>query len=232
MIPNKVLISHNLYGGEQNNESAIGSCKSFLVNQLKTLNLINAQWVKPGETAFLYKTPFSPKGGATAYLKKLVAENLNHLKQNYNLPAYALTIHTSVVKGNKMYPLPSNYEEAIKLFKLLSGTNHRVVTALTGFSPNGESAPRLVSTVIKLKKLDEKTLHHLATIYSGGTSTASNVNALSGTHCYLTSVGHNLSINAPCYIRSVIGCCSNIFGLPLPTIKNIVCGLGFPTMSQ
>jgi septum formation protein len=67
--------------------------------------------------------------------------------------AFVLAADTVVAVGRRVLPKAETPEEGRKCLALLSGRNHRVLTALAVVSPAGRSASRLVETRVQFKRL-------------------------------------------------------------------------------
>lgn len=69
--------------------------------------------------------------------------------------AVVLAADTVVAVGRRVLPKVETAEEGRACLNLLSGRNHRVLTAVAVASPSGRRASRLVETRVKFKRLSE-----------------------------------------------------------------------------
>src|ERR1035437_2163673 len=110
--------------------------------------------------------PAKLKGRQIAlYLCKKKAEAFKHeLKQNDLL----ITADTIVWVNNKVLNKPADYNEAVKMLKMLSGRMHTVYTGvclslLSSKTGNIRMKPFVVSTKVYFKKLSNKEIHFYIT---------------------------------------------------------------------
>src|SRR5690606_8105518 len=69
--------------------------------------------------------------------------------------AYILAADTTVAVGRRILGKAENETEARAFLELLSGRRHRVVTGVSLIAPTGKSRHKLVSSVVKFKRLSK-----------------------------------------------------------------------------
>ncbi len=127
--------------------------------------------------------------------------------------AFVLGGDTVVACGRRILPKTEKEKEARACLKLLSGRRHRVLSGVALVAPDGKLHERLVTTVVTFKRLtsDDIDLYAASGEWQGKAG------------------GYAIQGLASAFIRQINGSYSNVVGLPLFEIANLLraCGL-FP----
>ncbi len=126
--------------------------------------------------------------------------------------AYVLAADTIVAVGRRVLGKPETTEEAAAALKLLSGRNHRVFTAVCLATPDGHMRRRLVDTRVRFKSLDREEIN--AYLASGEWRGKAGGYAIQGL--------------AAAFVVKISGSYTNVVGLPLMQVMNLLKGEGFP----
>lgn len=120
--------------------------------------------------------------------------------------AFVLAADTVVACGARILPKAESEAEARFCLELLSGRRHRVLTGIMLREPNGRQHHRLVTTIVAFKRLE-----------------ASDI------ACYIESGewqgkagGYAIQGLAAAFIRGINGSYSNVVGLPLFEVANLL----------
>lgn len=146
----------------------------------------------------------------TIYVTRLAEEKTRLVAQKYS-GKYILGADTIVAVGTRILGKAENAEEALQQLTLLSGRRHRVYTGICLMTPQGDLCSRLAMTHVAFKRLSHKELK--AYIES---------EEWKGVAVY-RSQG-----KIAAFIRSITGTPSNIIGLPLYEVSQILQGKGYP----
>jgi septum formation protein len=125
--------------------------------------------------------------------------------------AWVLAADTVVACGRRILPKPAEECEARACLRRLSGRAHRVYGGVTILVPSGTVRQRLVQTVVRVKRLETAEID--AYIRSGEWRGKAGGYAIQG--------------RAAAFIRSVNGSYSNVVGLPLFEVAQMLKGLGW-----
>lgn len=127
---------------------------------------------------------------ANAKAKKAAAENKDFL---------VLAADTIVTVGRRILPKAETKEQAFTCLELLSGRRHKVLTAISAISPTGEQKNRLVTSIVRFKRLSSQEITtYLATQEWQG-----------------KAGGYAIQGQAATLITFISGSYSGIVGLPL-----------------
>jgi len=125
--------------------------------------------------------------------------------------AFVLGADTVVACGRRILPKAEDEAAAARCLKLISGRRHRVYGGIALIAPSGREAVRLVESAVIFKRLSE-----------------------SETRAYLASEewrgkagGYAIQGRAAAFVRSVSGSYSNIVGLSLYDVAQLLNGLGW-----
>lgn len=120
--------------------------------------------------------------------------------------AFVLAADTVVACGARILPKAESEKDARLCLKILSGRRHRVLSGVTLISPDGKQHHRLVTTTVAFKRLDDSDIA-----------------------CYLNSGewhgkagGYAIQGLAAAFIRAINGSYSNVVGLPLFEVANLL----------
>ena len=152
-------------------------------------------------------------------LPRLLAERLARAKadaatcnQVANDGAFVLAADTVVACGRRALPKAEDEAQARACLALLSGRRHRVLTAVAVIAPDGRRAERVAESVVGFARLTQD--HIDAYIASGEWRGKAGGYAIQG--------------RAAAHIRFLSGSHSNVVGLPLFEVAQMLRGLGYP----
>ena len=125
--------------------------------------------------------------------------------------AFVLAADTVVALGRRMLPKVETVEEARDCLGLLSGRRHRVLGGIAMRAPDGRTRQRLVTTVVKVKRLtrDEIEVYLAAGEWRGKAG------------------GYAVQGLAAAFVPEIRGSYSNVVGLALAETYALLSGLGF-----
>ena len=122
-----------------------------------------------------------------------------------------LAADTVVAVGRRILPKAEEEIEARDCLSLLSGRRHRVLTGHVLITPKGEVRQKLVLTAVKFKRLHQSEIE-----------------------AYITSMdwhgkagGYAIQGGAAAFIPWIGGSYTNVVGLSLPEVTNMLIGNGF-----
>src|SRR5919106_1257459 len=120
--------------------------------------------------------------------------------------AFILSADTVVAVGRRILPKADLLDEAAQCLRLLSGRNHRVHTAICLATPAGSFRQRLVETKVRFKRLNDEDIEaYLASGEWRGKAGAYAAQGIAGT-----------------FIVKIVGSYTNIVGLPLYEVTNLL----------
>ena len=125
--------------------------------------------------------------------------------------ACVLGADTVVACGRRILPKPEEADEARRCLLRLSGRGHRVYGGVCIVGPEGVIRRRLVQTMVRFKRLEEAEIERY--LASGEWRGKAGGYAIQG--------------QAAAFIRSVNGSYSNVVGLPLFEVSQLLNGLGW-----
>ena len=125
---------------------------------------------------------------------------------------YVLAADTIVAVGRRILVKPRFVEEALASLQLLSGRNHRVLTALCLVTPDDRLRQKIVDTRVRFKRLSKEEMEaYIASREWRGKAGGYAIQGLAG-----------------CFVQKVVGSYTNVVGLPLTEVVNMLLGEGFP----
>jgi septum formation protein len=125
---------------------------------------------------------------------------------------YVLAADTIVAVGRRILVKPRFVEEAVASLQLLSGRNHKVLTALCLITPDDRVRTKIVDTRVRFKRLSkEETEAYIASREWRGKAGGYAIQGLAG-----------------CFVQKVVGSYTNVVGLPLTEVVNMLLAEGFP----
>ncbi|MDG1858029.1 MAG: Maf family protein [Emcibacteraceae bacterium] len=125
--------------------------------------------------------------------------------------SFILASDTVVACGNRIMGKAQDLKEASSFLNILSGRRHDVYTGITLITPNGTSE-KTVKTVVKFKNLSHDDIeYYLSHDEWKGKAGAYAIQGI-----------------AAQFIRSINGSYSNVVGLPLFEVVNMLKGRGYP----
>ncbi len=160
------------------------------------------------------ETPWPDEKPAT-HAERLAREKALKVAQDHP-DAFVLAGDTVVSVGRRILPKTESVEEANACLKLLSGRRHQVTTGIALHTPEGGLVSRANVSVVALKRLSdgERTAYLASEEWRG----KAGGYAIQGLAAGLVS-----------YLR---GSHSNVIGLPLFDVAQLLQGAGFPVFQQ
>jgi septum formation protein len=126
--------------------------------------------------------------------------------------AYVLAADTAVAVGRRILVKPKFVEEALAALQLLSGRSHRVLTALCLVTPADKVRIKIVDTRVRFKRLSKDEIEaYIASREWRGKAGGYAIQGLAG-----------------CFVQKISGSYTNVVGLPLTEVVNMLIGEGFP----
>jgi septum formation protein len=124
---------------------------------------------------------------------------------------FILGADSTVAIGKRMLGKPDNADEARRFLEFLSGRKHHVFSGMALITPEGKMVSRVIDTSVTFKRLTEAEI--MAYIDSGEWRGKAGAYGIQG--------------KAAVFVASVHGSYTNIVGLSLYDIMNILNGNGF-----
>lgn len=127
------------------------------------------------------------------------------------LPAWILAADTVVACGRRILPKAEDRPTAEACLDLLSGRRHRVLGGVCVFAPDGRSAERLVTTIVRMKRLsaEERSRYLESGEWRGKAG------------------GYAIQGRAALFVPAINGSYANVVGLPLVEAMALLQGLGW-----
>jgi len=126
--------------------------------------------------------------------------------------AFVLAADTVVAIGRMSIGKPEYLDEAAKALSTLSGRTHKVYTAICLVTPEGKVRLRTVETRVRMKRLNRQEIEsYLACGEWRGKAGGYAIQGIAGA-----------------FIQKIVGSYSNVVGLPLIEVVNLLAGEGFP----
>jgi len=146
-----------------------------------------------------------------ALVTRLAREKAAEVARSHK-DCFILASDTIVACGSRILGKASDRQEAETFLKMLSGRRHKVYTAVTLISPDGRASHKTVSTVVKFKNLDQADID----FYLGHDEWQGKAG------------GYVIQGLAARFIIGINGSYSNVVGLPLNEVVNMLKGRGYP----
>jgi septum formation protein len=128
------------------------------------------------------------------------------------LDAFVLAADTVVALGRHILVKPEFLDEAAQALAALSGRTHKVYTAVCLVTPEGDVRTRVVETKVRMKRLSRKELEaYLACGEWRGKAGGYAIQGIAGA-----------------FIEKIVGSYSNVVGLPLIEVVNLLTKEKFP----
>jgi septum formation protein len=145
-----------------------------------------------------------------AYACRLALEKAQTVAKD--LPdRYVLGADTIVVAGDEILEKPKDERDAARMLRLLSGCEHRVITAVSLIPPRRPSDTRSSTTQVHFRSIDEEEIQRY--IASGDPMDKAGAYAIQG--------------GAAQWVLRIEGEYSNVVGLPLSLVKEMLRVGGF-----
>ena len=130
--------------------------------------------------------------------------------------AIVLAADTVVAVGSRILGKPEVVEQAVASLELLSGRAHKVYTGVCIISPDDRLRLRIVETRIRFKRLTRRDIEaYIASREWRGKAGGYAIQGLAG-----------------CFVQKIIGSYTNVVGLPLTEVTNLLAGEGFPLYNE
>jgi len=126
--------------------------------------------------------------------------------------AFVLAADTVVGCGRRILPKAEDEATAARCLDLISGRRHRVLGGIALIAPDGRMATRLVESAVIFKRL----------------SHAEIKNYLASGEWHGKAGGYAIQGRAAAYIRFMSGSYSNVVGLSLYDVHQMLTGFGWP----
>ena len=149
-----------------------------------------------------------PKESPRLYVKRIAAEKAYAISSE--MQSYLITADTVVSLGGKVLLKTFDKIKAEEHLRLLSGRRHTVFTAFC-VKHNGLISSKLVKTSLKMRLLSEE-----------------EISAYIDTREWVGCAGaYRIQGKAKCFFPFISGCYSNVIGLPLPSLINVLNAIGY-----
>ena len=126
--------------------------------------------------------------------------------------AYVLAADTVVAVGRRVLGQPAFLEEAVASLELLSGRAHRVLTGMCLITPEDRIRARIIETRVRFKRLSREEIEaYIASREWRGKAGGYAIQGLAG-----------------CFVQKLIGSYTNIVGLPLTEVAQLLVAEGIP----
>ncbi|MGQ0672186.1 MAG: Maf family nucleotide pyrophosphatase [Hyphomicrobium sp.] len=126
--------------------------------------------------------------------------------------AYVLAADTIVATGRKILGKPKHMEEAAECLQRLSGRAHRVLTAVSLITPQDKVRIKIVDTRVRFKHLSKTEIESY----------------IASREWRDKAGGYAIQGLAGCFVQKLNGSYSNVVGLPLTEVVQMLIGEGFP----
>lgn len=148
-----------------------------------------------------------------ALVKRLAQEKARAVAGDHE-GNFILAADTIVAMGRRILGKPENAHQAERFLSALSGRRHQVISGFCLITPTGMAPARTVSSTVKMKRLSPTEItHYIRSDEWQGKAGGYAIQGLAG-----------------CFIQHIQGSYTNIVGLPLCEVKNMLEGNGFPVM--
>ena len=178
----------------------------------RRIGLLESVGLRPDEVepAEIDETP-RPGEQPRAYAARMAAEKgLAVAARMDNVPSVILSADTVVACGRRILPKADDAPTAERCLDILSGRGHAVTTALALIDAEGRSRHRSASTRVVFKRLsaDEKRGYLASGEWRGKAG------------------GYAIQGRASLFIKSINGTYSNVVGLPVYELAQLLSGTG------
>ncbi len=126
--------------------------------------------------------------------------------------AHVLAADTVVAVGRRILMKPKHIEEAMASLQLLSGRTHRVLTGICLIDPTDHARVKIVDSKVRFKHLPKGELEaYIASREWRG-----------------KAGGYAIQGFAGCFVQKIVGSYTNVVGLPLTEVTQMLVSEGFP----
>lgn len=126
--------------------------------------------------------------------------------------AFVLAADTVVAVGRRVLGKPEHIEEAVASLQLLSGRSHRVLTGLCLITPDDRVRIKIVDTRVRFKHLSRSEIEAY----------------VSSREWRGKAGGYAIQGLAGCFVQKITGSYTNVVGLPLTEVVQVLNGESFP----
>lgn len=197
-------------GSPQSPSLILASASPRRLDLLKSIGIVPAR-IAPAD---IDETPLD--GEAPAALAERLAREKALKVAASEQGTFILAGDTVVACGRRVLPKAESEKEADDCLRLLSGRRHRVISGIALITPEGALHSRAVTTIVQFKRLSDK--ERTAYLASDEWRGKAGGYAIQGLAAGLIS-----------YVR---GSHSNVVGLPLYDVAQLLQGAGFPVFSN
>ncbi|MBQ8870664.1 MAG: septum formation protein Maf [Alphaproteobacteria bacterium] len=120
-----------------------------------------------------------------------------------------LACDTIVTVGLRILHKSKNVDEQLKVMNLLSGRNHKVISAVCLIDKNGKITKRTVTTRISMKRLSEE-----------------EISQYIKSNEWVGVCGYKIEGLLAGFVKNMVGSFTGVVGLPLYETKNLLTGAG------
>ena len=144
------------------------------------------------------------------YAKRMAWEKAQYVAARHE-GAFVLGGDTVVALGRRILPKADDEDTARSCLQALSGRRHRVIGGYALICPDGRIATRVVQTVVRFKRMD-----------------ATEIDTCLAVGDWMGKAGgYALQGSAAAFVPAINGSYSNVIGLSLPEVFNLLKGNGF-----
>jgi septum formation protein len=134
------------------------------------------------------------------YVKRVALEKAAKVAQE-NPGVDILAADTVCAYGRRLLGKPANKEQAFEYIKMMSGSSHRVYSAVCLITKSGDTKIKVVETRVKFRPLSSKQIEQYL-------ANEDNWKGFAGGYAIQSTVGSSL-------VKSIVGSPSSVIGLPL-----------------
>ena len=144
------------------------------------------------------------------YAARMAAAKLNAVAPRHD-GAFVLAADTVVARGRRILPKPGDAATARQCLEGLSGARHRVCGGVSLLAPDGRRVARIVLTAVVFKRLSKAEIDDY----------------LECGEWRGKAGGYAIQGRAAAFVRRLNGSYSNVVGLPLYEVAQLLHGLGW-----
>ncbi len=154
-----------------------------------------------------------PRSLVTRLSRAKAEEARNQIANDRELAdSYVIAADTIVAVGRRILMKPRFVEEAIACLELLSGRAHRVLTGVCLITPDDRVRLKIVDTRVRFKRLSKVEMDAY----------------IASREWRDKAGGYGIQGLAGAFVQRIDGSYTNVVGLPLAEIVNMLVGEGFP----
>ena len=174
---------------------------------------INPDALRPAEIDEMPRKGEMPRGLVLRLARQKAETARDQIANDRDIAdGFVLAADTIVSLGRKILMKPEFMEEAVASLQLLSGRTHRVMTGVCLITPDDKLRTRIVETRVRFKHLNRAEIEsYIASREWRGKAGGYAIQGLAGV-----------------FVQKLIGSYTNVVGLPLNEVTNMLVGEGFP----